>query len=90
MDTHLPAEPFASDVRAIVAKGGTRLDDLAVSIGVHPQWLRKIMRGEITELPLLTVAVICRRLRLMPEDIWEPGLVARAFRDFPPSAFDPD
>ena len=29
------------------------------------------MAGQITELPLLTVLGICRRLRLMPDDIWD-------------------
>lgn len=90
MDTHLPAEQLAQEIRTVVAQGGITVEDLATSMGVHPQWLLRLMTGEVTELTLLTVVGICRRLRLMPEDIWEPGLVAQVFRAFPSNTFDPE
>jgi len=73
VDKHLPADRFAQEVRALIAHGGLTLDALADSIGVHPSWLRKVVTGEITELTLLTVVGICRRLQVMPEDIWDAG-----------------
>lgn len=62
----------------------------ADSIDVRPEWLTKVLAGEITELPLLTVVGICRRLQLMPEDIWDPGLVATAFSNWSGTAFVDD
>jgi hypothetical protein len=62
----------------------------ADSIGVHPDWLTKVLAGEITKLPLLTVVAICRHLRLMPEDIWDPAEVASAFSNWPARAFMDD
>lgn len=90
MDHHLPADRFAQEIRSLLARTDMSLDALADSIDVHPRWLRRVMTGEITELTLLTVVGICRRLRVMPEDIWDPGLVARAFAGFPATTFDPD
>lgn len=90
MDKHLPADRFAQEVRALIAHGGVTLDALADSIGVHPAWLRKVVTGEITELTLLTVVGICRRLQVMPEDIWDASLVARVFSAFPANTFDAD
>lgn len=90
MAEQLPADSLAQVIRSVVAGGGISGEELAASIGVHRAWLRKVMTGEIVELPLLAVAGICRRLRTMAEDIWEPGLAARVFRDFPSGAFEPD
>lgn len=90
MDTHLPADQFAQEVRTLIAQGGVILEALAHSIGVHPTWLRKVVTGEITDLTLLTVVGICRRLRLMPEDIWDPDIVARAFSGSRPLPSTPD
>ena len=74
----LPGETFADDVLAV----WPRDDDagrLRYSIDVTPAWLEQVLAGEITELPVLTVLGICRKLKVMPEDMWDPELVARAF-----------
>jgi len=71
----------------VLADTDMDLATFADSIGVTPRWLARVLAGEITELPLLTVVGICRRLRLMPEDIWEPGLAASAFATWPGRAF---
>lgn len=89
MDKYLPADQMAQEIRTLAARG-LSVDELAASMGVHRDWLRRVMTGEVTELTLLTVVGICRRLRLMPEDIWDAGLVARAFFGFPSDTFDPD
>ena len=76
----LPAATFAHEVLALLAQG-----DLT------PAWLERVVAGEITELPLLTVLGICRKLRLLPDDIWDGETVARVFADSPGAAFlDPD
>lgn len=83
----LPAETFAHEVLAVLAQGDMTLAALADSIDVTPAWLERVVTGQITELPLLTVLGICRKLRLMPEDIWEAEIVAEAFAEFPGDAF---
>ena len=90
MAEQLPADMLAQVFRSVVAGGGISVEELAASIGVHRDWLRQLMTGEIVELPLLTVVGICRRLRIFPDDIWYPGLVARLFRNFPSGAFYPE
>lgn len=74
----------------ILSQGDITLAALADSLLVHPDWLQKVLAGEITELTLLTVVGICRQLRIMPEDIWDSGQVADGFRGFPSNTFDPD
>lgn len=86
----LPAEPFAEAVRSAMSGGDLTLEALADSLAVHPGWLGKVLAGEVTELSLLTVVGICRRLRVMPEQIWDAEEVAWAFHGFGPGAFDPD
>ena len=87
----LPASTFAHEVLALLAQGDLTLTAFADSIDVTPAWLERVVAGEITELPLLTVLGICRKLRLLPEDIWDGETVARAFADFPGAAFlDPE
>lgn len=83
----LPADAFGHQVLMVLAESRMTLPAFADSIGVHPDWLTKVLAGEITKLPLLTVVGICRRLRLMPEDIWDPAEVARAFSSWPGGAF---
>jgi len=90
LDSHLPADRFAQEARALVAAGAISVHDLARSIGVEPQWLRRVMTGEVTRLTLSRVIGICRRLCLMPEDIWDSGAVAAAFAGFPSDTFDTD
>ena len=86
----LPAETFAHDVLAALAQGTMTMADFAYSIDVTPAWLERVLTGEITELPVLTVLGICRKLKVMPEDIWDPELVARAFSEFGGGAFVDD
>ncbi len=87
----LPAATFAHEVLALLAQGDLTLTAFAHSIDVTPAWLERVVAGEITELPLLTVLGICRKLRLLPDDIWDGETVARAFADFPGAAFlDPE
>jgi DNA-binding Xre family transcriptional regulator len=90
VERSLPAEPFAQEVFLLLAQTGVDLDRLASSLRVHPDWLRRILAGEITELPLLTVVGLCRAMRVMPEDIWPPDAAARAFAGWPVNTFDPD
>ncbi len=90
MERNLPADRLAHELLMILAQGEVTVTELADSLRVHPNWLRRLLAGEIRELPLLTVVGICRELRVMPEDIWDPGEAAEAFRDFPASTFDPD
>ncbi len=87
LERSLPAEAFAHEVLAVLVQGDLTLRAFAFSIDVTPAWLERVLAGEITELPLLTVLGICRRLRLLPEDIWDRELVARAFAEFPGAAF---
>jgi len=87
----LPASTFAHEVLALLVQGDLTLSAFADSIDVTPAWLERVLAGEITELPLLAVLGICRKLRLLPDDIWDGETVARAFADFPGAAFlDPD
>jgi DNA-binding Xre family transcriptional regulator len=90
VDRYLPADRLAQELLMILAQGDITLPALADSLRVHPAWLHKVLTGEVTQLTLLTVVGICRQLRIMPEDIWEPGEAAEAFRGFPPNTFDPD
>lgn len=90
MDYSLPADRLAAELLVILTQGDITLAALADSLGAQPDWLQRVLSGEISELPLLTVVGICRRLRIMPEDIWDPAEVAAAFQDFPPNTFDPD
>ncbi len=90
MDKNLPAERLAQELLTILSQGDITLSALAHSLLVHPDWLQKVLVGEIAELTLLTVVGICRQLRIMPEDVWDPGQVAEAFRGFPCNTFDPD
>jgi DNA-binding Xre family transcriptional regulator len=90
VDKYLPADRLARELLMILAQGDITLPALADSLRVHPDWLHKVLAGDITELTLLTVVGICRQLRIMPEDIWESGQVAEAFRGFPPNTFDPE
>jgi hypothetical protein len=90
MEQSLPAEPFAHEVLLLLAQTGADLAEFASSIGVHPRWLRKVLDGRITELPLLTVVGLCKALRIMPEDVWPSDAAARAFVGWPTNAFDPD
>ena len=83
----LPADTFAREVLALLAQGDMTLTDFAHSIDVTPAWLERVVAGEITELQVLTVLGICRKLRLLPDDIWDRETVARAFADFPGAAF---
>lgn len=83
----LPAETFAHEVLAVLARGDMTLADFAFSIDATPAWLEKVLTGEISELPLLTVVGICRKLKLLPEDIWDSGTVAQVFADFPGTIF---
>jgi DNA-binding Xre family transcriptional regulator len=87
---YLPAEPLARELLMVLSQGDLTLDELADSLLVHPAWLHRVLAGDITELSLLTVVAICRRLRIMPEDVWAPGQAAEAFQGFPPNTFDPD
>ena len=84
---NLPAETFAHEVLAVLAQGDMTLAAFADSIDVTPAWLERVLAGEIAELPLLTALGICRKLRLLPEDIWDAESVARAFAEFPGAAF---
>jgi hypothetical protein len=84
---YLPADAFAHQVLLVLAETKMTLPAFADSIDVQPHWLIRVLAGEIIELPLLTVLGICRRLRLMPEDIWDPGLVAHTFSGWPGRAF---
>lgn len=84
---YLPAEAFAHQVLLVLAESDMTLPAFADSIGVHAEWLTKVLAGEIGQLPLLTIAGICRRLQLMPEDIWDPGMVAEAFSAWPGRTF---
>ena len=90
MDKSLPADRLAQEILMVLAQGEVTVADLADSLRVHPDWLHRLLVGEIRELSLLTVVGICRELRVMPEDIWDPGDAAEAFRDFPGNTFDPD
>jgi DNA-binding Xre family transcriptional regulator len=83
----LHAETFAREILALLAQGDITLADVAHSIDVTPAWLERVVAGEIIELQLLTVLGICRKLRLMPDDIWDAATVAEAFADFPGAAF---
>ena len=89
MELFLPAEPFAHHVFMLLAQG-VELSAYARSIGVHPRWLERLLAGEITELPLLTVVGICKAMRVMPEDVWPPEVAARAFAGWPVETFGPD
>lgn len=90
MERSLPAEPFAHDVLVLLAQTGIDVAEFASSIGVHPRWLRKVLDGRITELPLLTVVGLCKALRVMPEDVWPPDVAAWAFAGWPVNTFDVD
>lgn len=90
MERSLPAEPFTHEVFLLLAQGDVDLPSFADSIGVHPRWLQRVLAGEITELPLLTVVGLCKALRVMPEDVWPPDVAARAFAGWPPTTFDVD
>jgi DNA-binding Xre family transcriptional regulator len=87
---YLPAEPLARELLVLLSRGDLTVNELAHSLLVHPAWLHKVLMGEITELPLLTVVGICRQLRIMPEDVWGPGQAADAFEGFPANTFDPE
>ena len=63
MERSLPAEPFTHEVFLLLAQGDVDLPSFADSIGVHPRWLQRVLAGEITELPLLTVVGLCKALR---------------------------
>lgn len=84
---NLPTDIFAQEVLALLAHSGLSLAAFARSIEVTPAWLERVVAGEITELPLLTALGICRKLRLLPEDIWDAETVAHAFAEFPATAF---
>jgi len=90
MERSLPAEPFAQEVFLLMAQTGIPLEAMASSLGVHPRWLRRVLAGEITELPLLTVVGLCKAMRVMPEDVWPPEAAARAFAGWPVRTFDVD
>jgi len=90
MQRSLPAEPFAQEVFLLLARSHIALPAFADSIGVHPRWLERLLAGEITELPLLTVVGLCKALRVMPEDVWPPDVAARAFAGWPVNTFDVD
>ena len=96
MEDRLPADRLAQEMLLILSQGDITVSALAVTIRVHPDWLRKLLVGEIAELDLLTVVGICRELRVMPEDIWDAAQAAHAFREFTADAFrdppepDPD
>ncbi len=90
MQRSLPAEPFAQEVFLLLARNDIALPMFAASIGVHPRWLERLLAGEITELPLLTVVGLCKALRVMPEDVWPPDAAARAFAGWPVNTFDVD
>lgn len=83
----LPAEAFGHEVLAVLVQGDISLAAFARSIDVTPAWLERVLAGQITELPLLTVLGICRKLRLLPDDIWDAETVAGAFANFPGGAF---
>lgn len=87
---NLPAEDFPREMLVVLTQGDITMPQLADSLGVHPRWLGRVLAGEITELPLLTVVGLCRRLRIMPEDILDPGLATQAFADSAPDTFDAD
>ena len=89
MDHYLPAEPFAHQVFLLLAQG-IALEAFAASIGAHPDWVQRLLLGEITRLPLLPVVGFCRAMSIMPEDVWPPDVAARAFSDWPPDTFDPE
>ncbi len=88
MERSLPAEPFAQEVFLLLARNDIALPAFADSIGVHARWLERLLAGEITELPLLTVVGLCKALRVMPEDVWPPDVAARAFAGWPVNTFD--
>lgn len=90
MQRSLPAEPFAQEVFLLLAGSDVALPAFADSIGVHPRWLERLLAGDVTELPLLTVVGLCKALRVMPEDVWTPDVAARAFAGWPVNTFDVD
>ena len=87
MQLSVPAEPFAHYVFLLLAQG-VDARALADSINVTPRWLERVLAGETTELPLLTVVGICNAMRILPDDVWSPAVAAHAFGDWPTNTFD--
>lgn len=83
----LPAETFAHTVLVVMGQSGMSVTEFADTLDVEAEWLQAMLAGEIVELHVLVVARLCRRLGLLPEDIWNPAAAAEAFADTPGTAF---